>query len=175
MTHDESTRTVEARKNRQEIFAREGNASGSRRKIGRCQMYEDGAAGARKRRIVVESDDDDEIVEMISTPHHFVPSSKGQGNRPVVVVVPRVIAPPVHWRDGRYWKRTLRLHLAIGSEEHPSEWPHTGRGAAVPLHLSIDDPGRTERTEKLAGAKTRAPLPVHHDVSHVGNVPVAAP
>ena len=174
MTHDEGARPIESRKNHQEIFASKGNASGSRRKIGRCQMHEDGAAGVGKRRIVVESDDDDEVVEMITAPHDFVPSSKGQGNRPVVVVVPGVVAPPVQRRHGRYRQRTLRPHLPIGPEEYPSQWPHTGRGAAVPFHLSIDDTGRTERTAKLAVAKTRAPLPVHHDISHAGNVPVAA-
>lgn len=175
MTHDEGARPVESGKNCQEIFACKGNASGSRRKIGRCQVHEDGTAGAGKRWIIVESDDDDEVVEMIRAPHDFVPSNKGQENRPVVVFVPEVVAPPVHRRDGRYRKRTLRPHFPVGPEEQPSQRPHTGRGAAVPLHLSIDDAGRSERTAKLAATKTRAPLPVHHDVSHAGRVPVAEP
>ena len=175
MTDDESARPVESRKNRQEIFACKGHASGSRRKIGRCQVHEDGAAGAGKRRIVIESDDDDEVVEMIAAPHDLVPGIEGQGNGPVVVVVPGVVAPPVRWRDGRYRQRALRPRLPVGPEEHPSQGPHTGRGAAVTLHLSVDDTGRAERTATFAAAKARAPLPADHDISHAGNVPVTGP
>ena len=175
MTDDESTRLIESRKNFQEIFACKGYASGSRRETSSCKVHEDGAAGAGKRRIVIESDDDDEIVEMVTAPHDLVPGIKRPGNRPVVIVVPGIVAPPVRWRDGRYRKRTLRPHLPVGPVEHPSQWPHAGRGAAVSFHLSIDDTGRAERAAKLVAAKMNAPVPVHHDISHAGNVPVAAP
>ena len=175
MTDDESTRVIESRKNRQEIFACKGNASCSRRKISRCQVHEDGTAGTGNRWIVIESDDDDEVIEMVTAPHDLVPSGKGQGYRPVVVVVPGVVAPTVRRCDGRYRKRTLRPHLPVGSEEHPSERPHARRGAAVTLHLSIDDAGNAKRTATLVVADTRTPLPVHHDISHAGNVPVTVP
>ena len=175
MTDNESTRVIESRKNRKEIVACKGNASGSRRKIGRRKVHEDGTAGAGNRRIVIESDDEDEVVEMVTAPHDLVPSGKGQGYGPVVVVVPGVIAPPVRRRDGRYRKRTLRPNLPVGPEEHPLERPHAGRGATVTLHLSIDDAGNTKRTATLVVADTRASLPVHHDISHAGNVLVTVP
>lgn len=175
MTDDESTRLIESRKNRQEIFACKGNASCSRRKISRCKVHEDGTAGAGNRWIVIESDDDHEVIEMVTAPHDLVPSGKGQGYRPVVVVVPGIVAPPVPRRDGRYRKRTLRPRLPVGPEEHPLERPHAGRGSTVTLHLSVDDAGNAKRTATLVVADTRAPLAVHHDISHAGNVPVAAP
>ncbi len=175
MTDDKSTRLIESRKDCQEIFACKGNASGGRRKISRCKVHEDGAAGTGNRRIVIESDGDDEVIEMVVAPHDLMPSSEGQGNRPVVVVVPRIVTPSVRRRDGRDRQRTLRPHFPVRPEEHPSKRPHTGRGTAVTFHLSIDDAGATERTATLVVADTRAPLPVHHDVSHVGNVPVAGP
>ena len=146
MTDDESARLIESRKNRQEIFTCEGNASGGRRKIGRCKVHEDGTAGAGNRRIVIESDDDDEVIEMVAAPHDLVPSGKGQGNGPVVVVVAGIVTPPVRRRDGRYRKRTLRPRLPVGPEEHPLERPHAGRCSTVTLHLSIDDAGNAKRT-----------------------------
>ena len=175
MTDDKSTRVIESRKDCQEIFACKGNASGGRRKIGRRKVHEDGTAGTGNRRIVIESDGDDEVIEMVVAPHDLMPSSEGQGNRPVVVVVPGVVAPPVRRRDGRYRKRTLRPRLPVGPEEHPLERPHAGRGSTVTLHLSVDDAGNAKRTATLVVADTRAPLAVHHDISHAGNVPVAAP
>ena len=174
MTDDESTRLIESWKNRQEILACKGNASGSRRKFSRRKVHEDGTAGAGNRWIVIEADDDDEVIEMVTAPHDLVPSREGQEHGSVVVVVPGIVAPPVRRRDGRYRKRTLRQHFPVGPEEHSSQWPRAGRGATVTLHLSTDDAGGAERTAILAIAKTRAPFPVHHDISHAGNVPVAA-
>ena len=60
-------------------------------------MQEEGAAGARPRRIVVVAEHDDDVVEVVLPPHLLVAGREGAGDRPVVVGVGRVVAPPVQF------------------------------------------------------------------------------